>query len=259
MRSLFKLKIKPFLYKDNNQEKRNLTLFFKIYGYTESYVNHFIIKLTQKSPISWGILSKEDGIFIKFYLSPFLSKNELKEKKLYLIKKFKNHFKNSLYSFNNLSILHVVRKLILRKNLTISTIESCTGGLLGFFLNKIQNSSKYYLGSIIPYNTKVKLNILKVPYSIIRNSSINSESVISLAKSGLEMFQSDICISISGNLGPNRESPFDPKIGVIYFCLSYKNKHIVKKENFVGSRQILRKKATFFALNMLRLFLKKER
>ena len=61
----------------------------------------------------------------------------------------------------------IVNRLI-KKKLTISTAESCTGGLLSSFITSINGSSKVFDLGLIAYSNQSKINILKIPKKIIK-------------------------------------------------------------------------------------------
>ena len=62
----------------------------------------------------------------------------------------------------------IVNRLI-KKKLTISTAESCTGGLLSSVITSINGSSKVFDLGLITYSNQSKINILKIPKKIIKN------------------------------------------------------------------------------------------
>ena len=60
-----------------------------------------------------------------------------------------------------------IGEMLTRKNLTVSTAESCTGGLLGHVLTGVSGSSAYYLGGVISYSNSVKAKVLGVNYETL--------------------------------------------------------------------------------------------
>jgi len=107
-----------------------------------------------------------------------------------------------------------LHKLLINKSLTISTAESCTGGLLGHYFTNIPNSSQYYMGGIIAYNKGVKQNILQVP----NNIELVSESCVLYMNEGLKnIISSDIHISVTGYLGPDASRP--ELSGIVFYSI----------------------------------------
>ena len=64
--------------------------------------------------------------------------------------------------------IQLLHKKLIKKKLTISVAESCTGGLLAHNLTKFANSSKYFQMGLTTYSNQAKIKILKVNKNIIR-------------------------------------------------------------------------------------------
>ena len=125
----------------------------------------------------------------------------------------------------------IVNKLI-KKKLTISTVESCTGGLLSSAITSISGSSKIFSLGLITYSNKSKTNILKVPKKTIKNYGAVSEMVcISMAKNLNKITKTDISISITGIAGPSGGTNKKP-VGLVYVGIKKGNKIDVKKKLF---------------------------
>lgn len=115
--------------------------------------------------------------------------------------------------------------LLDEKNLTISSVESFTGGLFGSSLTSVAGSSKYYLGSIISYNTNVKINLLNIDKELINKYTVvSAEVAYEMAKNGRKLLNSDICVSFTGNAGPG-VCEGDKPAGLFYIGICYKNKN----------------------------------
>ena len=124
----------------------------------------------------------------------------------------------------------VVKKLI-KKKLTISFAESCTGGLLSSTISSISGSSKTFEMGLITYSNKAKVNILKVPKKIIiKYGAVSKECCLSMVSRLNKISKTDISISITGIAGPKGGSKHKP-IGLVYIGIK-KGKKITIKENF---------------------------
>ena len=90
----------------------------------------------------------------------------------------------------NLICNKVVKKLI-KKKITISTAESCTGGLLASSLTSIQGSSSIFNLGLVTYSNKSKVNILKIPKDVIKKyetgTIIPNEHIINKLRRVLQM------------------------------------------------------------------------
>ena len=94
-------------------------------------------------------------------------------------------------------------KLLKEKHLTISSIESFTGGLFASEITAIPGASKVYVGTLVSYDTKIKRDILKIDDVIDRFGVISKECAIALASNGNKYFKTDLCVSFTGNAGPD--------------------------------------------------------
>jgi len=89
------------------------------------------------------------------------------------------------------------------KNITISCIESFTGGLFSESITSVSGSSNVFVGGLVTYQTRTKYEILGVNKEIIDKYGVVSKEVsVEMAKKGKEFFKSDICVSFTGNAGP---------------------------------------------------------
>lgn len=116
-------------------------------------------------------------------------------------------------------------ELLKKKNLTISTIESFTAGLFASELGSISGASKVFKGSLIAYQNDTKLNVLKIKSKTIEDYGVISlECAKEMAINGFELFQSDICVSFTGNAGPHVLESKD--VGLWYSYILYKEREI---------------------------------
>jgi nicotinamide-nucleotide amidase len=141
---------------------------------------------------------------------------------------------------------------LIKRKITVSVAESCTGGLLSSLLTSLPGSSKYFLSGIITYHNKSKEALLRIPAKTIAKSGAVSEEVAKLMARNIrhKFPQSDIGLSITGIAGPDGATAQKP-VGTVYICLSAKNKFSCRKLNFSGSRQLIRKKSAQEALRLL--------
>ena len=133
----------------------------------------------------------------------------------------------------NILLLH--RKLI-KKKLTISVAESCTGGLLAHNFTKLANSSKYFQMGLITYSNKAKIKILKVNKNTIKKyGAVSRECCKSMVNNLSKISKSKINISITGVAGPGGGTKEKP-IGLVYIGIKKGknasiNKYLFKSKN----------------------------
>ena len=151
-----------------------------------------------------------------------------------------------------LDTLKTLKDKFLNQKETLSLSESCTGGLLSFWLTYLPGSSHYFKGSLVAYDIEAKKNLLNVRDQTIKKKGVVSEEVaLEMAQGVRELFLSDWSLATTGWAGPNQENPSQP-IGTV--CLALCSKFAKKSciEYFKGKdRQDIQMKASLFALDFL--------
>jgi len=144
----------------------------------------------------------------------------------------------------------ILEKLII-KNISVSTAESCTGGLLAYSFVKNRDSSKVFKGGYITYSNEMKIKELKVTKGSLKKNGAVSYQVAEEMLEGLyKKNKTKICISTSGIAGPGGSSKNKP-VGLIYIGIRINKKNIVIKKNFKGTRIQIQKKCVNFILKYL--------
>ena len=166
--------------------------------------------------------------------------------------------KKYVYGYDDVSLEEVVGNRLRELGLTLATAESCTGGLLGHRITGVSGSSDYYLGGVVSYNNKAKMELLGVKKQTLEKfGSVSEETVREMAQGVKSLFKTDLGISISGIAGPTGGSPEKP-VGLIYIGLSSEKEVTIKKFNFFRDRDSNKRISSQVALNMIRLALKNE-
>ena len=129
----------------------------------------------------------------------------------------------------NIEKLH---KKLIKKNITLSAAESCTGGLLSSKFTMLSGSSKYFQMGLVTYSNKAKIKILKVNKKIINKyGSVSPECCKAMVQGLSRISRSKINISITGIAGPNGGTK-DKPIGLVYIGVKNKNKILITKNIF---------------------------
>ena len=144
----------------------------------------------------------------------------------------------------------VLEKLISKK-ISISTAESCTGGLLAYSFTKNKDSSKVFQGGYISYSNQFKirdLNIKKI--TLNKHGAVSKEIAEEMAYGLYKKNKANICISTTGIAGPGGGGDNKP-VGLIFigFCVDGKIKILKKK--FQGTRLQIQNKCVNFIFNYL--------
>lgn len=108
-------------------------------------------------------------------------------------------------------------------NLTISTAESCTGGLVSSLLTDVSGSSEYVKLNVVTYSNEAKNKILEVSWDILNNYGAVSEECAMAMAQGLEhLTNCDIALATTGIAGPTGGTK-DKPVGLMFIGVKYKN------------------------------------
>ena len=126
----------------------------------------------------------------------------------------------------NIEKLH---KKLIKKNITLSVAESCTGGLLSSKFTRLRGSSKYFEMGLVTYSNNAKIKILKVKKNIIdQYGSVSPECCRAMVQGLSKISKSKIKISITGIAGPSGGTK-DKPIGLVYIGIKKGKKLSVTK------------------------------
>jgi len=144
----------------------------------------------------------------------------------------------------------ILNKLI-EKNISVSTAESCTGGLLAYNFVKNTDSSKVFQGGYITYSNEMKIKELKVKKdSLKKNGAVSYQVAEEMIEGLYKINKTKICISTTGIAGPGGSTQNKP-VGLIYIGIRINKKNIIIKKNFKGTRIQIQKKCVNFILKYL--------
>ena len=141
-------------------------------------------------------------------------------------------------------------RLLKEKNMTVSTAESLTGGLVAASLVDIAGASNVFNEGYITYSNEAKERILGVSGNDLADYGAVSESVATaMCKGCMRVSGSDIGISTTGIAGPDGGSKEKP-VGTVYIGVTTKDKTDVRKYVFSGDRDEVRNQTVETALLM---------
>jgi len=130
--------------------------------------------------------------------------------------------------------------------------ESCTGGLIASKIVNVSGSSKVFKESFITYSNEAKIKYLGVKEeTLITLGAVSKEVAYEMAKGTAYNTMADIVVSVTGIAGPTGGTP-DKPIGLTYFGISHNGYTQTYKRIFNGNREMIRTRATIFALNLVR-------
>ena len=154
------------------------------------------------------------------------------------------------------SFLESLQHLLEKNGVTISTAESCTGGMLAELLTRTPGASKVYRGSIVAYNEEIKQEMLGVPSEVLQeHGAVSAETVRIMAQSVRERFRTGIGVAVSGVAGPTVGGDAMP-VGTFFVGLSTPLGSTEVRCLYVNEREKVRVYASYVALDLIRRHLR---
>ena len=138
------------------------------------------------------------------------------------------------------------------KGCTVSTAESCTGGLISSNITAIPGSSDVFLGGAVTYSNQSKVSILGVSQSTLEaHGAVSEETAREMVKGAVDVFGSDYAVAVTGIAGPGGATPEKP-VGLVYIAVADGPRIVVTKNNFSGDRDAVRESTVKEAVSLLK-------
>lgn len=146
-------------------------------------------------------------------------------------------------------VLNICRE----KGLTVSTAESCTGGLIGATLTAVSGSSDVVDRGFITYSNQAKHEMLGVSSASLDQYGAVSEVVAQeMSEGGVLKANTGLCVAVTGIAGPTGGTAQKP-VGLVYISCAKKNGvTVVEKHVFAGTRDEVRQQTVKRALELLK-------
>ena len=248
---MFEKSIMPYLRK--LQPETISSVMVKICGLGESYVETQIADLIEnQSNPTIATYAKTGEVHLRVTAK---AADEKEAKKLIkpMVKELKNRFGNSIYTTDeNVTLEETVVNLLKEKELTLTTAESCTGGMLGARLTNVPGVSDVYKQGFNTYSNRAKRKMLDVKKNTLKDyGAVSDKTAKEMAKNGAFITGSDVCVSITGIAGPGGGTPEKP-VGLVYIACCYHDNITVNEYHFKGEREKVRENTVVRALTLLR-------
>jgi nicotinamide-nucleotide amidase len=160
----------------------------------------------------------------------------------------------NVFSTRSTSLEEVVAEALNMNRATISTAESCTGGLLAERLTRIPGSSSYFLGGVVSYSNDLKTAWADVPAELIESrGAVSPEVATALAEGIRRRTGSTLGVGITGVAGPGGGTPEKP-VGLVHIALADGGATRERGMFFPGDRERVRWSASQTALDMVRRY-----
>jgi len=158
-----------------------------------------------------------------------------------------------------LSLPLSVYKQLLKEKLTITTAESCTGGLIASQITELAGSSQVFEAGFVTYSNIMKTEMLAVPKTTLdKFGAVSKETVIAMAEGALKKSNADIAVAVSGIAGPTGGTPEKPT-GTVW--IAWGNSTTIHTQHFIikGERNNFQRTVAARSLDLIRRFLIKSK
>lgn len=175
-----------------------------------------------------------------------------------------------IYGADDETLPGAVAKLLVASRSTVTTAESCTGGLLAKYLTDVSGSSAYFAQGFVAYSNEAKRSRLGVSENVINvHGAVSEPVVLAMARNARRLADADFALAISGVAGPTGGTPVKP-VGTVCVALAHlppppegsrparrqdredEVSVVARTFNFPGDREMIRDRAAKMALAMLR-------
>ncbi len=152
-------------------------------------------------------------------------------------------------------LLAQIKEILLKNNLTLSSAESCTGGLISSYLTDIDGASAFILQNFVTYSNSAKEKFLNVSSEVLEKYGAVSSQVAHEMSCGLLRY-TDCSIATTGILGPTGGTKEKP-VGLVYISFGFKGKvRVIKYISSKKQRHEIKVDIVEYALSRLLEFLK---
>jgi nicotinamide-nucleotide amidase len=111
-----------------------------------------------------------------------------------------------------------VLQLLRERGATVTTAESCTGGLIASLLTRVPGSSDGFHAGFVTYSNAIKQSVLGVHAdTLAQHGAVSEEVVREMALGALECAGADYAIAVSGIAGPDGGSAEKP-VGTVWLA-----------------------------------------
>ena len=170
-----------------------------------------------------------------------------------MVKELYERFGDKIYTTEEeVTLEEAIVELLKEKNMTVTTAESCTGGLLAGRIMNVAGASAVYNEGYITYSNGAKEKLLGVSGDTLEKyGAVSAETAAEMARGAANAAGADAALSVTGIAGPDGGSKEKP-VGLVYVGCFVKGRVRTEEFLFTGNREKNRDYAVVRALTVLR-------
>ncbi len=247
---LFSEQVMPYL--QTLRPEMIFSRMIKICGMGESSVEEKLLDLIDKQTNPTIATYAKIGEVHVRVTAKAASEEEAKKLIKPVVKEIRSRLGDNVYSIREDETLEMaVVELLKKYDITVTTAESCTGGLLAGRLVNVPGVSQVFREGFVTYSNKAKKKLLDVNKGTLKKyGAVSEQAAREMAMGGVFATDSDVCVAITGVAGPEPED--DKPVGMVYIACYMNEKVWVQGYQFKGNRNKIREQAVVKALDLLR-------
>ena len=149
------------------------------------------------------------------------------------------------------SLAEAIVKALKEKNMTVTTVESCTGGLLSATLVDVSGASDVFCQGVVTYANEAKISLVGVKKETLEAyGAVSEETAKEMAEGGCKAANADAALSVTGIAGPGGGTEEKP-VGLVYIGCCVNGNTVVKRNVFSGNRREVREQSVNEAMKLL--------
>lgn len=227
MTAMFTGKVLPYL-----EEKSESTIYYRMlraFGIGESMLETKLLPLiNEQTDPTLATYAKEGECSLRI-ASKRASRQEAKLAVDDMLEQVKAIVGEHIYSYDDEDLVNVVAQKLMDQNLTISSAESCTGGMFAASMTGISGISQVFDRSIVTYSNQAKMQELGVrEETLAAFGAVSEETAREMAEGLFKVSGSNICVSVTGIAGPDGGTAEKP-VGLVFIGCHYQGKTICRK------------------------------
>ncbi len=251
LKSMFTDSVMPKLQQKCGQVFYSQTV--KIVGPGESSVETQILDMlnTQENP-TIASYAKTGEVHLRV-TARAKDEKEAREKTAPVVEELYRRFGNAVYTTDADETLEMaLTKLLIKKKYTMTTAESCTGGMIAARMVNAPGVSAVLKSGFITYANEAKEELLGVSHDTLEKfGAVSRETAEEMAEGAVKAAHTDAAVAVTGIAGPDGGTKEKP-VGLVYIGVNVRGNVEVREYHFSGSRQKIRESVTAAALTFLR-------
>ena len=218
----------------------------------ESNLDQMVSPYLHSANPTVGVYAKPDGVHLRITAK---AGNEEEARRLIapVEEGLRAILKDTVWGADDDTLAELTGKMLKARNLTLATMESCTGGLLANAITDVAGSSGYFRGGLVAYNNDMKVNHGVDPHTIEAHGAVSPETAREMAQVARRSLKADVGIGITGVAGP--EELEGKPVGTVHIGVSGPSHDKLHTGRYPPPRLDIKGRTVIAALNQLRAYL----